>query len=112
MVFVWDNPMIHGTHMWPLQSDAVGGFFFHRAGRPITVIQADGGAGDDLNTRLLAEARADHAGILWLYDSGVPGTAAIAHPPRIAALDPRWVCQDFTRHQVGAVACWVGKMRP
>jgi hypothetical protein len=112
VVFVWDNPMIHGTHMWPLQADALAGFFYHRAERPVQVILADVGARDDPNTTLLATARAQHAGIIWLFDAGVPGTAAIAHPPHIAALDPSWICQNFTRHRVGAVACWEAAGKP
>jgi hypothetical protein len=106
LVFVWDNPMVHGTVMHPLQADAVGGFFFHRAGRPVQVTVGDVVPIGDPSAQLLAIARPRRAAILWLYDSGVRGTAAAFRAPHIDALDPRYVCQTFARHGVGAVACF------
>jgi hypothetical protein len=103
VVFAWDNPAVRGLpdEEW----DAVGGFFFRRAHKPISLIPAHIGPDGDPNPFLVRAAAPTGAAILWVYDKGVVGTAAIRHPPRIPALDPNYVCRDFGRRKVGVVTC-------
>ncbi len=102
LVFLWDNPSARG--MRPDEVAAVGTFFFRRAGQPV---EADGivlAPGEDPNGRLLASARQEGSAILWVYDLGVPGTAALAFTPAIAG-EPGWTCRDLGRGEVGILAC-------
>jgi hypothetical protein len=103
LVFLWDHPA--GQILARDQLDMVGGFFFARAGAPIEVRSVVVGAGEDPNARLLAQASEPNSAILWAYDVGVRGTAAIRHRPRIEALDPSFRCRDYARGSVGVVAC-------
>jgi len=101
LVFLWDGPM---------RPDAsaligAGGFFFRRAGVPVTVIPVSLAANEDPNQVLLAHARQPGTAILWIYDLGVQGTAAARYPPRISLIDPRRRCRDFGRGDFGAIAC-------
>ena len=103
LAFLWDHPAspILATD----QLDMVGGFFFARAGKPVQVTSVVVRADEDPNPRLLAAAAAPDSAILWAYDIGVRGTAAIRHRPRIEALDPSFHCRDYARGSVGVVAC-------
>lgn len=103
LVFLWDhpaNPVLARDEL-----DAVGGFFFARAGAPVEMRSPMVGADEDPNLKLLAEAAPPGSAILWAYDIGVRGTAAIRHRPRIEALDPSFQCRDYGRGSVGVVAC-------
>jgi hypothetical protein len=103
LVFLWDHPA--SPILETDQLDSVGGFFFARAGRPVEVRSVVVRDDEDPNPRLLAEAAAPNSAILWAYDVGVRGTAAIRHRPRIEALDPSFRCRDYARGSVGVVAC-------
>lgn len=101
LVFMWDTPM--GGN--PSSIAGVGGFFFERAGQPIVVDPVIGKAGEDPNQLLLAHAKAPGSAIIWIYDTGVAHTSAIAFPPRIEALDPDWRCKNYGAGALGIVAC-------
>ena len=104
LVFLWDNPVARVCDRNQLA--AVGGFFFRRDGRPVAAEAVTVGLGGDPNTAVLGAAnRRPDSGILWLYDLGVRGTAARAHPPRIEQLDPVWQCRQLGRGRIGIVAC-------
>jgi hypothetical protein len=103
LAFFWDHPA--GRVMRPEQLDALGGFFFRRAGLPINVIPIWVPVGQDANPRLLAAASRPDSDILWIYDVRVRGTSADVYPPRIADIDPRWTCRDFGRNGFGIIAC-------
>jgi hypothetical protein len=104
LVFLYDNPT---RPLFPSdQLAALGGFFLKRAGSTAAVEGLSLRAGDDPNAALLAAARdLPQAGILWIYDTDVRGTAAKSHPPRIDAADPAWQCRQFGRDSIGVVAC-------
>jgi hypothetical protein len=104
LVFLYDNPT---RPLFPSdQLAALGGFFLKRAGSTAAVEGLSLRAGDDPNTAVLAAARGlAHAGILWIYDTDVRGTAAKSHPPRIREIDPAWQCRQFGRDSIGVVAC-------
>ena len=103
LVFFWDHPATPVEA--PAQLDAVGGFFFRRAGHPITVSPVALKPGEEPNARLVAEAKAPRSAILWMYDIGVRGTAARSHRPDIAALDPSLTCRQLGSGSVGILAC-------
>jgi hypothetical protein len=103
VVFAWDNPVVRG--MPDDEAELVGGFFFRRARAPISVTPVHIGSDDDPNQVFLRTAGPGRDAILWVYDRGVAGTAAIRHPPRIAALDPNYVCRNYGRMKVGVVTC-------
>jgi hypothetical protein len=104
LVFLWDDPIASTG-----QPDAlaqIGGFFFARAGRAIPVDAILLPRGVDPNGVLLAHAQAPETGILWMYDTHVRGTSALAWPPALHRLDPRWSCRDFGNPASGHVlAC-------
>jgi len=111
LVFLWDNPVARITDRNQLA--AVGGFFFRRESRPVTVEPVSVLAGTDPNTAVLAAASDRRkAAILWLYDLDVRGTAAGSHPPRIEQLDPVWQCRQLGRGRIGVVACHRGQTPP
>jgi hypothetical protein len=90
-VFFRDHP---GTPIPnPDMLDAIGRFFFRRAGRSVKVTPIVPGRHDDPNPRLVEAARHPNSGILWIYDLDVQGTSGQANPPRIASLDPSWRCR-------------------
>jgi hypothetical protein len=104
LVFLYDNPT--GPLFPSDQLAALGGFFLKRAGSSAAVEGLSLRAGDDPNTAVLAAARdRPQAGILWIYDTDVRGTAARSHPPRIEEVDPGWLCRQFGRDSIGVVAC-------
>lgn len=111
LVWLWDHPAT--PVMETSQLDPVGGFFFARAGQPVEVRSLQIRAGEDPNPRLLAAAAAPDTAILWAYDRGVLGTAAIRHRPNIEALDPSFKCRNYARGSVGVIACdRVGSVEP
>lgn len=104
LVFFWDNPVAQGGDQDQLSQ--VGGFFLKRAGRAIPVEAISGVNGADPNIILLSKAAAPGTDILWMFDREVEGTAAVAFPPDIGRLDPRWTCHDFGGGgDIGILAC-------
>ncbi len=104
LVFLWDHPSSPVGD--PAQMRAVGGFFLARAGHPIPVESVINPWREDPNPRLLAAAGAQPgSAILWLYDQGLPKTAARTHPPRIAQIDPAWRCRDHAGDRYAALVC-------
>jgi hypothetical protein len=110
VVFVWDNPTTRS--MRPQEVEAMSGFFFRRAGLPIVTTPVNLSPGQDPNAALLAKAAPQGAAILWLFDRHIPGTAAAAYPPRLAALDPRYLCRDYSEDGVGTVVCFEPQSKP
>lgn len=103
LVFLWDNPVamrIRTTHL-----EQVGGFFLHREGAPVPVSVPSLSPDDDPNLSLVAAADGPKTAILWAYDIGVAGTRGIAHPSRIAQINPDWTCRDFGGGTISVVAC-------
>jgi hypothetical protein len=103
LVFLWDNP--NSQAMDPQLLAGLGGFFFQRAGAPVDVMPVKLKAGEDPNARLIQEAEARHAAILWIYDMTVNGTAARAHPENIEMREKSWACRNFGSIEIGIVAC-------
>jgi len=98
LVFVWDNPT--SPIIWPDSMARAGGFFFQRAGRalPADAVTRLGGDPNAILRPLPAEVA-----IIWIYDSTVNGTAAVAHPPDLAA--PGRECRRFGRWWMNVYAC-------
>jgi len=103
LVFTWDHPAqkVEAAR----QYDALGGFLFRRAGSTVAVTSVMVRNNEDPNLLLLAAAREPSAVILWLYDRGVRGTAAIRQPPRLESLDPSFGCRNYGRGGIGVLAC-------
>jgi hypothetical protein len=101
--FLWDDRDDSGGDHEAFSK--VGGFFFHRAGRPIETDAVFRKLGGDPNLQLLGRANANGAAILWLYNTNVGTTAALRFPPRIAQIDPRWRCHDFGADPAHVLAC-------
>ena len=103
VVFTWDNPS--AQQLPAAKMSELGSFFFRRAEAQITTIGMPLPEGADPNRVLLDAAKGDRPGIIWVYDRSVPGTLALAHPPRIEALDPSWTCRDLGRDAIGVLTC-------
>lgn len=103
LVFFWDNPL--AQTVVSQQFEQVGGFFFMRAGHPIPVDVPTWTKGVDPNPLLLSHLRLQDTAMIWIYDLDRPGTLAIRHPPRLAALDPSLTCHDFAGGRLGVLAC-------
>lgn len=103
LIFIWDHPAQRVEAV--RQYDALGGFLFRRAGSTVPVTSVMVRNNEDPNLLLVAAAREPRAVILWLYDLGVHGTAAIRHPPRLTTIDPSLGCRNYGRGSVGIVAC-------
>lgn len=108
LVFLWDHPS--SPVQDPAQLRAVGGFFLTRAGHPAEVVAVQNAWREDPQPALLAAAgAASDTAILWLYDSDLPKTAALAHPPRIETLDPSWRCRNHATAPFVALVCLHGR---
>jgi uncharacterized membrane protein len=102
LVFMWDTPL--GGE--PTSLEGVGGFFFARAGSPVTVEPAIDTTGEDPNLLLLKLAGSDpQTVIIWIYDLHVRNTNALKHPPRIEQIDPRWECKNFGVQSLAVIGC-------
>lgn len=103
VAFAWDNRSTKG--LLPADLASLGGFFFKRAGYPVRVLGVTLDPGDDPNGKLMASAIGPRAGIMWIYDLHIGGTAAATYPPVIDRLDPSWRCHDYGGDRIGVVAC-------
>lgn len=103
LVFFWDNP--NSQVLDPSMAIVVGGFFFVRAGVPVDVTPIRLKPGEDPNDRLIREAKAHDAAILWVFDRAVGGTAARSFPYDIAGREPSLACDVFGNARFGIVAC-------
>jgi uncharacterized membrane protein len=103
VVFTWDNPNASAMH--PEQLAEFGGFFFKRARAPIAVTPLQLRQDQDPNAQLVNAARPSNAAIIWVFDTGVAGTAAETHPPRIEQLAPSWMCNMTGSKTMGVVTC-------
>ncbi|HEY1927723.1 MAG TPA: hypothetical protein VGG92_09680 [Caulobacteraceae bacterium] len=106
--FLWDDRGATGADHDAFSQ--IGGFFFHRAGRPIVSDDVSLQQGQDPNEVLLALARKNNAAILWLYNTNVGSTAAIRFPPRISQTDAHWRCRDFGTGSSHTLACVKGRV--
>jgi uncharacterized membrane protein len=105
VVFTWDSPT---PRVMPTQLlDAVGGFFFARAGVPVKVTTLQTVPNENPNIGLLNTAKPSDASIIWIYDLSIHKTATIQFPPSISKIDPRYDCQNFGELMIGSVACFV-----
>ena len=110
--FLWDGHGAIRAGSGGRDHDAfaqIGGFFFHRAGRPILTDNVSLFPGEDPNRVLLERASKNDAAILWLYNTDVGSTAALKFPPRLAQIDPRWRCRDFGTGATHSLACVKGR---
>jgi hypothetical protein len=101
LVYAWDTPLSTD----PRALDQLGGYFFRRDGHAITVDPVTFTAGEDPNAEILAHAQAPGAAIIWMYDTGIKGTAAIANPPAISLRDPAFHCRNFGDEVQVVIAC-------
>ncbi len=102
-VFVWDHQAARFER--PASIERAGAVFFRRARYPMVVTPLRPDESDDVSALALAAATGTRPGIIWIYNRDSP-TAARTHPPRIAALDPRWTCERSGDETVGSLACW------
>ncbi len=102
LAFFWDHP--NTTIEAPDQLALVGGFFFRRAGQPVSVVPLKPSPSVDVS-KLSAAAAGPDGAVLWLYDTRVHDTRARAAPPRIVEVDPGFVCRDFGSAPIGILAC-------
>lgn len=102
LAFFWDSPTAAGGNRDAFAQ--VGGFLFHRDGRPLAVTAVIVKPGEDPNPVLALGDHRPGAGIIWL-DQGAAEGAARRFPPRIESLDPRWRCRDFGIVKTHALAC-------
>jgi uncharacterized membrane protein len=103
LVFLWDHPA-HRIEPDD-QLAAVGDAFFRRAGRLVATVAIHVGAAEDPSPKLAAAAAGARSAILWMYDTGVQGTAARRHPPHIEDFDPGMRCRNLGRGGIGIIAC-------
>ncbi len=103
LVFLWDHP---AHRIEPAdQLATVGDAFFRRAGQPVKTVAVHVGAAEDPSPKLAAAAAGARSAILWMYDTGVQGTAARKHPPHIEDFDPAMRCRNLGRGGIGIIAC-------
>ena len=104
MVFLWDNPT--NLLAQPSKTAQVGGFFFHREGRPLDVLipRYALNADPDPAIAALIKGRSDTA-IIWAYDKGVPNTSALLYPPRFWKDKARWKCRNFGVGEIIVLTC-------
>lgn len=105
VVFLWDHPAAQAMRTSSLER--VGAVFLRREGsaarvRPLIVPMRR-----DANLALLAAARGERPGLIWLYDR-TGRTSARSYPPNITALDRRWSCERAGDEVIGTLACWRG----
>jgi hypothetical protein len=103
VVLAWDNPATAG--MSPAEAEAIGGFFFHRAGRQVEVTSVALRSADDPNVVLPIVAGRRNAAFIWLWDDWVKGTAETTHPPDAVVLGRSYACTNFGDTHTGALAC-------
>jgi len=103
VVFIWDHPA--ARFMDPASLRRVGEVFFKRAAYPVEITPLAPLETQDANRLALAQAKADHSGVIWLYDR-LSQTSARRFPPRIHESDPRWTCQRSGDDVIGALACY------
>ncbi len=104
LVFLWDHPS--SLIQDPDQMQAVGGFFLRRSGTPVEVVNVANSWRDDPQPRLLKAAGSEQGtAILWLYDSRLAKTAALAHSPQIEKLDPSWRCSNYSDSPFVSLVC-------
>ncbi len=103
LVYLWDNPTARMGKVEKLAD--VGGFFFRRQGRSVDVLIPRYAMNADPAPAVMALARQrPDTAIIWAYDTGVPNTSALLHPPRLSQ-DKRWKCQNFGRGSVTVLTC-------
>lgn len=100
MILLWDGPI--GAASGGPNLAEVGGFFFRRAGRPVTVDLARVGPREDPNRAILAKAggSADTV-ILWMANDLLPER----RKPRLSLFDAGLTCRDFGEGVVTMTAC-------
>jgi hypothetical protein len=103
LVFFWDHPAAPVVGRDQLAE--VGGFFFRRAGRPVTVDPVLVPRGQDPQPELMRRAAAPGSAILWMYDRGAPGAAAWTHPPSLAELGASMRCRETGPGSVKILTC-------
>lgn len=104
VVFAWDSPT--ARVMPPQLLSAVAGFFFRRAGVPVSIVPVETLPNRNTNVLLLHQAKSSHASIIWLYDLSVRGTSAINFLPSIEKINPNYRCQNFGKNLIGSLACY------
>jgi hypothetical protein len=102
LLFFWDNP---ATEVLGEQTLAeVGAFFFRRDGAPVEAhalrlgVQRD----RDPNVELLRWADRPGDAFIWAFDTDVPRTLAIRHPPAVTKIDPSWLCRRYPNSNSGS----------
>lgn len=103
VVFVWDHEL--APIMDAATLSQVGGTFFDRARRPVSVRPLVVPPDQDANRLILDAAQGDRPGLIWMFNRA-GHTSARRFPPAIAKLDPRWVCDEQGDGTAGALACY------
>lgn len=101
LVFLWDLADKPKTDALA----RLGGFFFARAGQPVTVDPIRLKGVEDPNPILVAHAAKAGSAILWIYYPEGVGVAARRYPPRIAMLDQSLGCKNFGQSGFEILAC-------
>jgi len=104
LVFVWDHELAPMMDKGSLAR--VGGVFVERLrkGVPVTPLVVD--REHDPNLAILAAARGEKPGIIWLYNRE-GRTASAVYAPAIPARDKRWTCVRSGDGVVGSVGCYL-----
>ena len=102
LVFLWDHPVDPILH--PDQLAGLGRFFLKRAGEDVAVDPVVLRPGEDPNARLL-QGDGRRSALLWVYDTAVHGTAAVAHPPDLSRLQSAGPCRRYGAGRFNVVAC-------
>lgn len=104
LVFAWADPVGVASAPTPqlrARVGELGGFFFHRAGRPVAVMVAGTPEAPPSSADVLKIAGSDpHAAILWIAND-LPSPRHVV--PQLAGSG--WECRDFGGGQVTVVAC-------
>jgi hypothetical protein len=103
VLFALDNPATPVLRDSTLE--ALGSFFFNRERQAVAVTPVRLRDDDDASATLLAHAHSPKAGLLWVYDLKMRGTAAGRNPPHIEQLDLRWRCKNYGKDNIGIIAC-------
>ncbi|MCI3135009.1 hypothetical protein [Phenylobacterium aquaticum] len=103
VVFVWDHEL--APIMDAATLSQVGGAFFDRARRPVSIRPLVVPPDQDANRLILDAAQGDRPGLIWMFNRN-GHTSAHRFPPAISKLDPRWVCDAQGDGTAGALACY------
>jgi hypothetical protein len=100
VTFYWDHPVLPIEDRSQLKR--VSSFFFNRAHEPIDVEPAFIDRMADPNPILAHDLAKPGTGLIWMYNTSVPGTTAARFSPRLPMYNPAILCRKYG---FGVLAC-------